>query len=416
MGQKKEELFGSAEDLLKGYGLLKTKTEDFGVKEERKVYLRGKKLVSNNISLFLDYNNEGKREKRYLKMILSVETDKVTKARNKEIMRQARVIANEADAKAQREENGFSIAKQSKTNLVEYILFLADEALAKTGNKRSYYYTLNSLAKHITVYSGEKTTLQQVTVSYILDFVKYLRTAKNFNFKRTGTERDKDIILAANTQHNLFKKFGYVLKKAVKANIISKNPMEDIENEDKPEEESGTREFLTLDEIKMLIKTPCRNDLLKRAFIFCCLSGLRFSDVKQITWGDIVKDTAGDTLLRFKMQKVSRDNNIYLSDEALKWLPDREKSSDTDRIFPLTKNDSINNQLDRWCKNAGITKHITFHCSRHTAATLNLTLGVPIETVSKLLGHTKIVTTQIYAKIVDDQQKKAVSKQNGIFD
>ena len=119
MGQKKEELFGSAEDLLKGYGLLKTKTEDSGVKEERKVYLRGKKLVSNNISLFLDYNNEGKREKRYLKMILSVETDKVTKARNKEIMRQARVIANEADAKAQREENGFSIAKQSKTNLVE---------------------------------------------------------------------------------------------------------------------------------------------------------------------------------------------------------------------------------------------------------------------------------------------------------
>lgn len=397
MGQKKEELFGSAEDLLKGYGLLKTKTEDSGVKEERKVYLRGKKLVSNNISLFLDYNNEGKREKRYLKMILSVETDKVTKARNKEIMRQARVIANEADAKAQREENGFSIAKQSKTNLVEYILFLADEALAKTGNKRSYYYTLNSLAKHITVYSGEKTTLQQVTVSYILDFVKYLRTAKNFNFKRTGTDRDKDIILAANTQHNLFKKFGYVLKKAVKANIISKNPMEDIENEDKPEEESGTREFLTLDEIKMLIKTPCRNDLLKRAFIFCCLSGLRFSDVKQITWGDIVKDTAGDTLLRFKMQKVSRDNNIYLSDEALKWLPDRKKASDTDRIFPLTKNDSINNQLDRWCKNAGITKHITFHCSRHTAATLNLTLGVPIETVSKLLGHTKIVTTQIYA-------------------
>ena len=192
--------------------------------------------------------------------------------------------------------------------------------------------------------------------------------------------------------------------------------MEDIENEDKPEEESGTREFLTLDEIKMLIKTPCRNDLLKRAFIFCCLSGLRFSDVKQITWGDIVKDTAGDTLLRFKMQKVSRDNNIYLSDEALKWLPDRKKASDTDRIFPLTKNDSINNQLDRWCKNAGITKHITFHCSRHTAATLNLTLGVPIETVSKLLGHTKIVTTQIYAKIVDDQQKKAVSKQNGIFD
>lgn len=84
--------------------------------------------------------------------------------------------------------------------------------------------------------------------------------------------------------------------------------------------------------------------------------------------------------------------------------------------FGIPKNDSANKQLARWIKTAGIIKRITFHCSRHTAATLNLSLGTPIETVSKMLGHTKISTTQIYAKIIDEKQKEAVSKQNGIFD
>lgn len=116
------------------------------------------------------------------------------------------------------------------------------------------------------------------------------------------------------------------------------------------------------------------------------------------------------------MKKVKRGENAYISSEALKWLPERNKSGDDEVIFPLPKNDSANKQLARWVKSAGISKRITFHCSRHTAATLNLSLGTPIETVSKMMGHTKIATTQIYAKIIDQKQKEAVNRQNGIFD
>lgn len=418
MGRTKTILFKTTEELLEGYGLKPTKfLGENGERQIRYVSLRGKKLESGNVSLYLNRQENGKQIKRYLsRSVLCIETDTAVKERNKETLRQARVIADEADAAVQKEINGFSIAKKATVNLISYILYQADEALRRSGNKHGYYYTLQSLAKHISLYSGEKTTLEQVDKDYILGFISYLKNAKNFNFQRTGTERDKEVLLTLNTQHNLFMKFKYVLRKAVKEDVITVNPADKLENSEKPQEEEGTREFLTVDEIKKLIATPCRNITLKYAFLFCCLVGLRYSDVSSITWGELVKDSDGANLLRFKMKKVKRGENAYISNEAMKWLPERGNAADSDVIYPLPKNDSANKQLARWIKTAGIVKRITFHCSRHTAATLNLSLGTPIEIVSKMMGHTKISTTQIYAKIIDVKRKEAVSKQNGIFD
>lgn len=418
MGRTKTVLFKTAEELLEGYGLKPTKfLGENGERQIRYVSLRGKKLESGNVSLYLNRQENGKQIKRYLsRSVLCIETDTAVKERNKETLRQARVITDEADVAVQKEINGFSIAKKATVNLISYILYQADEALKKSGNKHGYYYTLQSLAKHISLYSGKKTTLIQVDKDYIKGFISYLKTANNFNFQRTGTERDREVLLTRNTQHNLFMKFKYILRKALKEDVIATNPADKLENSEKPQEEDGTREFLTIDEIKKLITTPCRNSTLKCAFLFCCLVGLRYSDVSSITWGELAKDSNGANLLRFKMKKVKREENAYISDEAMKWLPKRGSAGDDDIIYPLPKNDSANKQLARWIKTAGIIKHITFHCSRHTAATLNLSLGTPIEVVSKMMGHTKISTTQIYAKIIDVKQKEAVSKQNGIFD
>lgn len=416
MARKKSVLYDTTDALLVGYGLKAQREEKKGLKAKEYVYLRGKKLNSGNISLFLDICRNGDRAKQYLGLYLNLEVDAIVKGQNEESFRIAKTIALEKNAALQKDENGFSISKKSKMNFITYILFQADEALKKSGNLHGYYYTLQSLAKHISLYSGDKTTIAQIDKNYILGFIEYLKTAKNFNYKRTGTDRDKDLIISPNTQHNLFMKFKYVLKKAVKSDIIKVNPIEKLEDSDRPKEESGTREFLTIDEIKKLIITPCKNDLLKRAFLFCCLVGLRYSDVSTITWGELTKDNDGSVLLRFRMKKVKRGENAYISDEALKWLPDRGMAGDEDTVFSLPKNDSANKQLARWIKEAKINKKITFHCSRHTAATLNLSLGTSIETVSKMMGHTKISTTQIYAKIIDQKQKEAVNKQNGIFD
>lgn len=163
------------------------------------------------------------------------------------------------------------------------------------------------------------------------------------------------------------------------------------------------------------METPCKDNMLKRSFLFCCLVGLRYSDVKNLLWSDLREDNNGEIILRLRVIKTKRYEDFPVSKEALKWLPEKT-GSDEDLIFTLSKNDNSNRKLKNWCASAGIKKKISFHCSRHTAATLNLSLGVPIETVSKLLGHTKISTTQIYAKIIDKNKKDAVRKQDGIFD
>ena len=129
----------------------------------------------------------------------------------------------------------------------------------------------------------------------------------------------------------------------------------------------------------------------------------------------VYEDNEGAIILRIRVTKTKRCEDFPISKEALKWLPERIGSGD-EKIFKLPKNDNSNRKLKHWCTLAGITKNVTFHVARHTAATLNLSLGVPIETVSKLLGHTKISTTQIYAKVIDANKKAAVHKQDGVFD
>jgi len=410
MARKVQKLFKTPAELMAGYFPEPTKEERERLKNQPKEPIKLRvKMLSNSLSLYLDLYKDGKRQYEFLKLYLNEETDLSIKEQNRQNLEIANTILHEKIADLNKRGAGF-ISPKGKVNLIDYILFQADEALKKSGNKHGYYYTLQALTKHISLYSGEDTQLKQVDKDYIKGFISYLKTAKNFNYQRTGTERDKDVLLSQNTQHNLFMKFKYVLRKAVKADVITMNPIDKLENDDRPKDEEGTREFLTVDEIKMLIATPCKNDTLKRAFLFCCLVGLRYSDVSSITWGELTKDNDGSVLLRFKMKKVKR------SDEALKWLPDRGMAGDEDKIFSLPKNDSVNKQLARWIKAARINKKITFHCSRHTAATLNLSLGTPIETVSKMMGHTKISTTQIYAKIIDQKQKEAVNKQNGIFD
>lgn len=416
MARKKSAFFKTVDDLMNGYFPKLTDEDKERAKNlpKQPIQLRVKKL-SDSLSLYLDLYDNGKRQYEFLKLYLNPEIDLPAKEQNRKNLEIANTILMERIADFNKRGKGFESPK-GKVNLVAYILFLADEALAKSGNLHGYYYTLQSLAKHIALYSGDATTFQQVDKTYIIGLINYLKTAKNFNYKRTGTKRDKDVVISQNTQHNLFMKFKYVIKKAIKADIISVNPLDKLENDEKPKEEGGTREFLTIREIKMLIATDCKHELIKRAFLFCCLVGLRYSDVASITWSDIEKGNNNENLLRLRIKKTKRSETFPISDEAMKWLPDRGDAPDDGIIFPLPKNDNANHQLKAWVKASGVKKKVTFHCSRHTAATLNLSLGTSIETVAKLMGHTKISTTQIYAKIIDENKKEAVSKQNGIFD
>ncbi|MDR1055699.1 MAG: site-specific integrase [Prevotellaceae bacterium] len=384
-----------------------------GTKLKEPVRIRDKKLANGNSSLFLDVYFNGKRKREYLKLYLIPERNKVDKEANANTLKLANAVKAKRIVEIQNNEYGFKTKTgKEKTNLIQYVHYLADQELAKTGNKRSYYYTFNSLAKHLNTFAGEKATFANVDTNFVKNFITYLRTAKNFNYEKKEGEDKK--ALSPNTQHNLFKKFAFVLKKAVKSEIVLFNPIDKLEGNDKPKGEDSAREFLTITELKKLIGSECKNDTVKRAFLFCCLCGLRYSDVSKLTWDNFYIDNDGEMMLRMRIQKAKRNEDIPISKEAIKWLPDKKEGAG--KIFDLPKNDNANKLLSKWCKTSGITKKISFHCSRHTSATLNLSLGVPIETVSKLLGHKKIATTQIYAKIIDEKKKEAIRKQEGLFD
>ena len=221
MARKAQKLFKTPAELMAGYFPEPTKEEKERLKNRPKEPIKLRvKILSNSLSLYLDLYKDGKRQYEFLKLYLNEETDLSVKEQNRQTLEIAYTILHEKIAELNKRGAGF-ISPKGKVNLIAYILYQADEALKRSGNKHGYYYTLQALAKHISLYSGDDTQLKQVDKDYIKGFISYLKTANNFNYQRTGTDRDKEITLSQNTQHNLFMKFKYVLRKAVKADIIT---------------------------------------------------------------------------------------------------------------------------------------------------------------------------------------------------
>lgn len=175
-----------------------------------------------------------------------------------------------------------------------------------------------------------------------------------------------------------------------------------------PEEESK-REYLTLSELEQLAKTPCSTSQLREAALFSALTGLRHSDIMKLTWSEIIDDTATNAYrISLKMKKTKRLVDMPISEQARLLCGSRREPHQ--RVFEdLTPPSWISRPLEKWVEAAGIEKHITFHCFRHTFATLQLANGTDIYTVSKMLGHTNVRTTQIYTKLVDSKKQEAAN-------
>ena len=154
---------------------------------------------------------------------------------------------------------------------------------------------------------------------------------------------------------------------------------------------------------------------VKNAYLFSCFCGLRISDIIGLKWKNVYIDN-GQYRLEVVMQKTKEPIYLPLSQEALRRLPGHGEKTAEDRVFDLSSPTYINVILKPWAKAAGIDKHFTFHTARHTFATMMLTLGVDLYTTSKLLGHSDVQVTQVYAKIVNRKKDEAVNLVNGLFD
>ena len=161
--------------------------------------------------------------------------------------------------------------------------------------------------------------------------------------------------------------------------------------------------------MKRLVDTKCDQPVLKDAFLFCVLTGLRWSDIAHLTWEEVKGNDVDGWYLHFKQRKTKLYHVLPITPQAKELLGERFES--TRVIFNHLKYSSKTSiELCRWAIAAGVAKRITFHSARHTHATLLLSHGVDIYTVSKLLGHKHVVSTERYAHLIDRMKVDAISK------
>lgn len=392
-----------------GKGMAKQKQT---VKLKEPVRIRLKQLSNGNQSIYLEYYTGdvirkenyvgGKRKYEFLKLYLIPERTREDKAKNEATLALAKAIQSKRIVEVQNDAHGFKNTNKSRVNLLDYLENIGKQS-AEQGS-RNYARTVLNTVRALKLFRGDYIAFRDVDKEFLSEFTDYLRQmpkASKYGVLKTGGR------LSNNSVVSYYGTLRTAINRAYKEGIITVNPTKEFDFASKVRQEPSRREYLTIDELKTLINTECRHEIVKRAFLFSCLCGLRVSDIRKLRWCDLQR-SGGRVRIEITMQKTKEPLYLPISDEALKWLPERGEANDGNFIFPLTHEGTVNDTLQHWAKVAGITKHISFHVARHTHATMMLTLGADLYTVSKLLGHKNIATTQIYAKIVDKKKEEAI--------
>lgn len=368
-----------------------------------KIQLKKKKLQSGKYSLYIEYykgsekdvNGTTKhlRDFEYLKEYLFINpTTPQEKELNKHTLKKAEQILSIRKAEYAQGKYGIKDHSKEKFLFLKYYDKLKEERYESKGN----YDNWDAAQKHLEAYcKRKKVTFGSIDDTFVMGFKRYLS-----QHARTKSNTP----LSQNSRYTYYNKFRAALRQAFDEGYISINYGTRIKGFVQAETQ---REYLTHEELQSMITAKCKHPILKAAFIFSCLTGLRWSDVNKLTWSEIRDEEDGPKII-FRQEKTEGLEYLYISEQARALLGTRKGNSD--RVFKgLKYGANFNAEILRWCMRAGITKHITFHSARHTHAVLLLTFGADIYTVSKVLGHREIRTTQIYAKMVDQKKKEAAN-------
>ena len=251
---------------------------------------------------------------------------------------------------------------------------------------RKYEVTRRHLAEFIqSKYNVSDISIKEITPMLITDFELYLRTACKCGY---------------NTTAKFMQFFKRIIIIARNNGILVNDPFASY----KIRLEKVDRGYLTEDEIKIILKKRMVSERLEHVrdlFIFACFTGLAYIDVYNLAPENIVT-LNGKQWIMTKRQKTSVETNVLLLDIPKSIIAKYSGKTYRDgKLFPMLTNQKLNSYLKEIADICGIKKNLTFHLARHTFATMSLSKGVPIESVSKMLGHTNIKTTQIYARITN---------------
>ena len=358
-----------------------------------KVTLR-QRTKNGKVSLYLDYYDKGKRKLEYLRLYL-IDKPRTPEERsfNKKTLQLGESIRSKRQLELQNGIYGFQDTEKINSLFLTYFELLAEKRRDSEGN----YGNWLSALKHLK--NWEKSNVRFADIDR-----EWLEDLKYYFVHEAKTKQGR--ALSKNSCVSYFNKVKAALKEAAKDGIILRNPAEDV---DGIKEAETKREFLTLEELKRAATAYCEIEVLKNAFIFSALTGLRFSDIEKLTWGEIQYSKENGNYIRFKQKKTKGQETLPIAEDALKYMGERKEGNE--KVFKdLTYSDFNNAKLREWMIRAKVEKHITFHCARHTYATLQLTLGTDIYSVSKLLGHKSLKTTEVYAKIIDEKKIEAANR------
>lgn len=274
--------------------------------------------------------------------------------------------------------------ERSKQNFIEYINRVLQ--LRHAHSSDSIIINWKRLHELLKIFAkGNTISFSQIDLKMIEDFRLFLRNAPQGG-KKKGS-------ISQNTASTYFPIFKAALKQAFIDGYLTIDLAAKVKG---IQERESRREYLTAGELNRLAKAPC-DALLKRAALFSALTGLRHCDIQKLKWAEI-EEFNGGYRLNFTQQKTKGVEYMPISEQAYRLCGERREGELL--VFPGLPDPSwISRPVQRWVEAAGIQKHITFHCFRHTYATLQLAGGTDIYTVSKMLGHTNVKTTQIYAKV-----------------
>ncbi len=355
------------------------------------VKLRINKTVTGKNYFYLETNVNNKRAREYLKFYYSNPVGK-PKGRDKENLELAEKYQKNRNQKYLDEGQGINSNKLAKKiifrDYYKYALLRTQEECNGRIDK-AWNHTL----LHLNKFLQKNPSYKNIPLKFVN--TEYCRKFRNYLLSN----------LSPNSAHTYFSKFKATLNRAVQEGLIFTSPANDKTLNIK--QVPTIREYLLLEEIQLLSKTHCISEQTKRAFLFACFTGLRISDLKKLTWGEIRK-----TELVYRQKKTNRPESLELHETALEILECQKRESGTceanKKVFNLISNQNSREHIAKWVKLAGINKKIFWHSARHTFATLSLSSGNDIYTTSKLLGHQSVKVTEKYSNLINARKVEAI--------
>lgn len=386
-----------------------------------KVEIKERKLTAGNRSLYLEYYEKGFRKKENLHLYLVPDDAPNARKINGQTYNKAREI------QAQRILNPPSFESKKKkpeenerAKTMTWLQWCDDyiQSAIDSENCKKMIQHKEVVRKRIAAYLKQirkpDILLKDVNRDTISGLFKYMRE----DYRNPGQIKADGGKLADFTLVLFEETVKAIFNKAVRDGLIPFNPVQGLAKEERFHVPDKHREYLTTDELKRFLAVETQTQAeqtVQKAFGFSCMTGLRLGDMQRLRWSDI--KTIGEVqAVSIIQHKTKRLVTVPLNELALSLLPPRPDNGEDGIIFPLVKKpDNVAKYVRRIKEKAGIEKDFTYHSSRHSAATLAITAGAELYSVSKILGHGSIVSTQVYASVNMEKKTEAVNLANGIF-